>query len=390
MKIVILTSTIVLFLGSGAVLGQTLKGYATSKANRELGNIKVNVALVEPRTASDVFGRRIARRFIVFQVTIGNGNENFDYWVQDVLLRVPITLIGKKECPQCCSKDDSNYTEISSLEPSILRGVAERGRSEDRRNVLIRIATGIGNIATGLTGITQFGSSYVPTVAAFNGPLLTSVENIFPDHGINHVKNLNTAGVANRIVPQSHSMIMFAFVPQTLFFSKKDSKGFWKDTYNYVDRIMQMSVRVIGNFVAEVDKVPPTITTIAFENVGKIWEPNSTARGFVIGQFLTDSELSLGTGGEDMKVEIDGVPTNDRIDFILYLGKPVPPNHKIEFIVKKDRVKRKYTATVPYQVRTPQESDTGPDGAAGSGSKELEGDEPELPDASVRESETDS
>ena len=217
-KTLILTLAIVLFLGSGPVFGQTLRGYATSRANNKLGNVKVNVALVDPRTASDAFGRRIARRFIVFQVKIGNVNDNFDYWIQDVLLEVPIKLIGEKDCPRPCPNNEETYTEISSLEPSILRAVAERGRSEDRRNVAIRIVKGIGNIAAGLTGITQLGSSYAPTVASFNGPVVTSVENIFPDHGINHVNNLNTAWVANRVVPQNHSIVMFAFVPQTLVF----------------------------------------------------------------------------------------------------------------------------------------------------------------------------
>ena len=121
-----------------------------------------------------------------------------------------------------------------------------------------------------------------------------------------------------------------------------------------------MSVRVIGNFVAEVDKVPPTITTIAFDNADEFRESTPTVRGFVVGQFLTDSELSLGTGGEGMTVEINGVPTNDRIDFILHPNKPVSPNHEIEFVVKKDKVKRKYTATVTYQARTPSISEVEP------------------------------
>ena len=344
-------------------------GVATSKTEKVLEDVKVHMAVVDPRTASDTFGRRIGSRFLVFQVTIGNVNDDFDYLVHDVLLRVPFRLEpgegDKNPKPVICGPEDADcslpeYAEISSLELSILRGVAERGQAEDRRNLAIRAIKGIGTIAAGLIGVTQLGKSYAPAVAGFNGPFTAAFESVFPDHTINQLNRLNTAWLANRVVPRDHSIVMVGFVPQALLFSRKQRKRFWKDSFEYLEQMTRVSVRVTGDFVAEVSKVPPALTTIAFEDAGKFRDATPIVKGFIVGQFLTNSELSLGTGGNGMTVEIDGAPTNDRIDFILRSEKPVAPNHQIEFVVKKNKVTRKYAVPVTYQARRPSISKIAP------------------------------
>ena len=362
------------------LLNKMMRGVATSKLNKPLKDVNVHLAVLDPKTASDAFGRRIGRRFLVFQVTIGNVNDDFDYLVHDVLLRIPFRLGsamgGQGLQPQVCGAGGPSCTEmaeLSSLELSILRGVAERGQSADPRNVMIRSFKGIGTMAAGLIGVTQLGSSYAPAVAAFNGPFVTSMESIFPDHTINQLNRLNdTAWLANRVVPRDHSIVMVGFVPQALLFSSADRKEFWKDAFQHLRQLTRVSIRVTGDFVAEVADVPPTITTVTFDDPQKFRDATPVVKGFVVGQFLSGATLTLGSGGDGMTVEIDGEAANDRIDFIVRSENPVPPNHSIEFVVTKGNVTRKHSEAITYQTQRPSITSIAPANAVqGAGEIEL-------------------
>ena len=48
--------------------------------------IRVHRLLMAPKNASDDFGYRLGKRFIVYQVTISNDNKDFQYLIHDVSL----------------------------------------------------------------------------------------------------------------------------------------------------------------------------------------------------------------------------------------------------------------------------------------------------------------
>src|SRR5262249_3341786 len=46
--------------------------------------IRVRRAVMAPKEASDAFGRRIGKRFIVFQVTVENNDKDYQYMIHDI------------------------------------------------------------------------------------------------------------------------------------------------------------------------------------------------------------------------------------------------------------------------------------------------------------------
>ena len=49
-------------------------------------DVKVYVSVMDPGIVQDVFGKRVAQRFVAIQVTIANQNPNFQFLIHDVSL----------------------------------------------------------------------------------------------------------------------------------------------------------------------------------------------------------------------------------------------------------------------------------------------------------------
>jgi hypothetical protein len=88
-------------------------------------DVKVYVSVMDPKTVGDVFGRRIGNRFVAIQVTITNRSKDFQLLIHDVsldlrriYLHVPSGITRERE-------EGGDRFELSSLELSLLRGVAE-------------------------------------------------------------------------------------------------------------------------------------------------------------------------------------------------------------------------------------------------------------------------
>lgn len=165
-------------------------------------SIRVYLSVMDPKNVSDIFGKRIAKRYVAIQITIANRNKDFQYLIHDVSLDLS-TIYAKSDL-----KAKGHY-EPSSEDKTLVRGVGEKGAILDPRNLIVRLLTGAGTIAGGITGVTTFGSSFAPSVAAFNGPVMSAIRNAFPDMTVNQMNRLNdSAYAANTLVGKQSAKVM--------------------------------------------------------------------------------------------------------------------------------------------------------------------------------------
>ncbi|HKX84952.1 MAG TPA: IPT/TIG domain-containing protein, partial [Pyrinomonadaceae bacterium] len=291
--------------------------------------------VMAPQIVSDTFGKRIAQNFVAIQVTVANHNEEFQYLINDVSLN-----LDKVFTPAA-----NSY--LSSAELSLLRGVAEKGQGQDTRNRTLRIFRAVGTIAAGLIGVTSFGPSYPKSVAVFNGPVISAFSEAFPDYTINQMNRLSdSAYQANTLVPAKHSKVMVAFIPQAMFLSKDQMRQFWKEpTKLYPDPSGQCSLPIcvdfrraqawlVGNFITEVDNLPPTAATVIFEpsEIQKFQNAKPVVKGYITGRFLTGATLNLLTQDPSgLSLALEGKPTANRVSFIIQSDKPVAPGTVLNF-----------------------------------------------------------
>jgi len=260
--------------------------------------VSVYRSVMDPKIVADVFGRRIAKSYVTIQVTVTNRNTQYQFLVHDVSLDVTSIVVGdalielkarreqaleaglsegevrelhqlqgnavteadKARLKVLRSKLQPNANELSSDELSLVRGVAEKGQIFDRRNMFLRYLRALGTIAGGVTGVTRFGSSFAPSVAAYNGPFITAFTDAFPDFTVNQMNRLSdSAYAANKIVAKQHSLVMVAFVPQGQFMSNLLRKQFWNDPTSIQKTIDFRNLRVLvdGVFITEVEDQQP-------------------------------------------------------------------------------------------------------------------------------------
>jgi hypothetical protein len=311
--------------------------------------IRVYRALVDPRNIADIFGRRIAKRFVVIQVTVANKNPDYQYLIHDISLDASKLL-----------KIQGHY-ELSSADLTLLRGVAEKGQSADPRNMTLRILRGSGTIAAGLIGVAHFGKSYAPAVAVWNGPLVSAFGDIFPDYTINEMNRLNDAAyTANTLVPKQQSKVVAAFIPQGIFMSPDQQKSFWNDPTSIWDEIdwRQLAVYVDGDFITTVSDVAPSVTaaTITDSDMKNFQNDKPEVKGSISGRYLSGTDIKLlNSDLSGVSVRVDGTPTDSKLDFIVNSNLPVAPGKVLKLAVSKkgqDGVKEtdvaiSYSAALP-------------------------------------------
>ncbi|MDA1234342.1 MAG: hypothetical protein O3A53_06045, partial [Acidobacteria bacterium] len=350
-----------------------LLGGSASMGDKDLKNIEVNVAVIDPETVKDTFGRRISRRFVAFQVTVGNNSEDFDFLIHSLNLRIPripgplrdgeeldaqATADELQEriiaLQNCGITNNGTCLEYHSIDLALLRGVAEQGQSQHPRNVFMRALEATGAIAGAVVGVANpVSTSWGIGVAAFNGPIVTALKGAIPDHTLNQLNRLNdNAYAANTIIPDEYARVMVGFVPQSMLMSKYRAKAFRTDPYRGMQNFLPMHAKVSGHFITELDDVPPMISEVVLKATAADWEkPAPQVDGWVVGRFLEGSELTV-SGPDGVTVEAVGETTNTRINFTLKSTSPIPPNTDLTFTVTRDANETKHTTTVSYN-RTP-------------------------------------
>lgn len=311
-------------------------------------------SIMAPKDVADAFGHRIATHYIAMQITIANRSKDYQWLIQKAAMDVSRLMKyqqGRKECApntallfsalekEAQAKNPAgDFTQVSSADLTILRGTAEKGQSLDPRNLTIRSLTGAGVIAAGLIGVTSLGHSYAPAVAAFNGPLLTAMQQILPDYTVGQMNRLNdSAFLTNTVIAKQQARVIVIFVPQSDLLTARQQKAYYKDpesVYGCPD-LRLLEANVDGNFIANITGVPiGTAVNIDSSEAAKFQSDNFTVKGSISGNFLANTTLELVSPPKGLSVKLDGTPTDNALNFVLSDATPIPPNTVLEFAVK--------------------------------------------------------
>ena len=249
------------------------KGADNGSAQDHPELIGVRRELLAAKEASDVYGRRLGKRYIVYQVRISDYSKDYQYVVhdislnlKDVLLRqgVPGTYKDGVELP-------ATAFLASSRDLDVLRGIPEKGQDYDPRNLSLHILTGLGSVAGGISGLTPFSDVMGSAVAVFNGAFLQAFVGIAPDHTGTQLNRLSDEAFAsNTLVDKLHTKVFAIFIPQSLVLGKDNQKDFWKDPRTLLSTLPldQVDVCVDGSLVTEVSITPNPAFSVTNADIG--------------------------------------------------------------------------------------------------------------------------
>lgn len=326
---------------------------AETPAPKQKVDIRVYLSVMDPKNVSDIFGKRIAKRYVAIQITIANKNKDFQYLIHDVSLNLSkIYAQGANDL-----RPRGKY-EPSSEDKTLVRGVGEKGQILDPRNLVVRLLTGAGTIAGGITGVTTFGSSFAPSVAAFNGPVLSAIRNAFPDMTLNQMNRLNDSAYAsNSIVPKQAAKVMVAFLPQAVLLNARLRDLFWREPTECFKEVDLRSIQafVDGSFIEEKsESLEPSLTTVEISEteMQKFTTANFTVKGRILGDHLDDSDDVKVKEPADINLTVDG--TDEKaISFTLKSANPLPAGTSLTFEVTKDKVTKTISKAISNQSAAP-------------------------------------
>jgi hypothetical protein len=365
---------------------------------------------MDPKIVEDVFGKRISDRFVAIQVTLSNTNSNFQFLIHDVSLDLKnvfgeeflqnLEARSREHCKACsvscmsrtspgiresddaqqtrlsqckescgaCSNADLRF-ELSSLELSLIRGVAEKGQAQDKRNKLLRYLEGAGTVAAGFVGFV--GPKYSDFVALYNGEVLAGYRHIYPDFTINQMNRLSdSAYKSNTLIPKEQARVIVAFIPQAMFLTPDQRKNFRKDpTSLYPDYYdtnastkktvdFRRAVALVdGNFVAELKNLPVILTGVQINPDQALeWQkPSPVVRGYILGQFLEGANIALVNppAGVQIAPDTEATPEEGKLFFVITANGPVPDTTPLSFKVFNKQNSQTISQAVSYTTPTP-------------------------------------
>jgi hypothetical protein len=301
-------------------------------------------SVLPPKVVSDMFGKRIAKRFLAFQVIITNRNRTYDWLIHDLTLDLTRVRQRWNDPGQLVSRMKQGGVLVSSTELELMRGVAEKGRTFDPRNLTFHILQGTGVVAGGLIGIVNFGAKFADYVGVFNGPFLAAYEGIAPDHAVSNLNRLNDSAFApNTLITKRQARRFVLFVPQDLFLTKQEQRRLWDaPTELFADTNADLDLRLAeiqadGIFIAEADEVTGISLTqidIAVAERKKAQQDKPEIHGVVVGRNLQNAQLQI-VAPAGVTLTPDGSTGDTRLPFILRANAPLDPSATIQVEVSK-------------------------------------------------------
>ncbi|SPE44251.1 exported hypothetical protein [Candidatus Sulfotelmatobacter sp. SbA7] len=197
-------------------------------------------ALLDYEQAKQIFGKGVADRYIVVQVTIRNLSDNYEYILQDV-------RVGTTEAV------------VASIDRKLVRGLAEKTEQFSARAIAIRLTLAGATMLTGIAGIV--GNSALTSAANLTaGPASSGLQTAIPDltkAELNRISDL-AFSASQTVIPKHSSVPLVAFLSSKIFadhFKKFDQTCLMKFQENLI-------VEVAGAHVEEVNESKPAITAL--------------------------------------------------------------------------------------------------------------------------------
>ena len=326
--------------------------------------VRVSISVMGPKNVSDAYGRRIAHRYVAIQIVIRNRNTSYDFLLHEVNLDVSrVIKVSELKLPP-----NKTYG-FTSTDLGSLRGVSEKGQAYDPRNLILRILRGAGTIGAGLIGVTTFGASYAPSVAVFNGPVVSAFTEAFPDSTINQLSRLNDDAFSeNVLVPKGRAKKMTAFVDLDTIMPKSLQKKFYNDPMSIVNQVDVREVEAIvrGIYVTQVVAEPLLVTRalISDEQMKHFQDDKPVVEGYILGRSLNGATLDLDNQEpKGLTIELKGTPEKNRLDFTINSEKPVKPDTLLQFAIVKNEEVGHTNLAVRYFIDTPTLDTIDPDPA---------------------------
>jgi hypothetical protein len=250
--------------------------------------VGVRRELLAPKEASDVYGRRLGKRYIVYQVRVSDYSKDYQYIVHDISL-----YLGHIFYQRCQARNDAATAAAkaqpcdldalinpklpmsrflaSSRDLEVLRGVPEKGQDYDPRNLTLHILTGVGSVSGGISGLTPFSDVMGSAVSLFSGAFIQAFTGIYPDHTGTQLNRLSDqAFTSNKVVDKLHTSVFTIFIPQSMLLDEAEQKTFWSHPRELLDKysLDRVNVCVDGSLVTEVSGTPNPAFSPTSTNVG--------------------------------------------------------------------------------------------------------------------------
>ena len=188
---------------------------ALAQAFNRPPDVSCSFSILQRKETADTFGRRVADDYVALQVTVRNLNLTDEFLVHDIQIAIDTGL------------NPAQFGRFQAARDKlIVRSVAQRGQTEDHRNVIINVLQAFGAIAGGASAAVLQGTASAAqatdlgaAVAIFQGPFITGLINIFPDHTLEHLNHINdlafsASSTSKTVVPIQGSAPLITFMAE--------------------------------------------------------------------------------------------------------------------------------------------------------------------------------
>jgi hypothetical protein len=217
-------------------------------------NVICAESLMDSHEVGDIFGRRIAKMYLVVQVNVRNSSHDYDYLLQAVRLGY-------------------GGIAVTSRDSNLVRGVAEKGQMLDYRNEVVRGVEALGTMGGSLSTFSFATAAFKNTFNVFQGPFTSALKGFLPDYTIAQMNRLNDSAFDARttVIPKNSATIVVVFLSKHVFLDPNQRKAlalplFGEKSSNEDSVLLQLQqklyVEVIGAHVSEVKSNQPAVARI--------------------------------------------------------------------------------------------------------------------------------
>ncbi len=262
-------------------------GFA-GKSGSKNANIGCSYAPLSYDMTRQIFGKGVADRLIVVQVTVRNKSKDYEYLLQDIRL-------GRQGLM------------AASLDKKLARRISEKTEQFSARAISFRAVEMGATVMTGIAGVV--GNDLLKDAANLvAGPLQSGYRSFIPDLSTAEIGTIDDAGfsVTSTTIPKNSAIAVVAFLsseafgqpsPPDIAFEKLKGDALLAFETN-------LRVQVAGIHIQEVD-LNPTLTAIVFQ----------------------DPSIEAGTSSADATVVVSGTALTS-VDSVLLQqtgSQPLPP-----------------------------------------------------------------
>jgi len=158
-------------------------------------NIQCSFSPLSYDSASDIFGKGVAQKFVAVYVIIQNKNQSLEYLLQDIRGGFP------------------NY-QVSSYDKQIPQAVSTKEEQFSARAIIFRLTAAAASVLTGISGVVS-NQILQDAVIIFAGPAQAGIQTAIPDLSAAELNRLNQLGfsVTSTEIPKGSAIALVAFIP---------------------------------------------------------------------------------------------------------------------------------------------------------------------------------